>query len=107
MACAAEGQLGSGAVHQLCTTQAWLESADRVKLDEMMLHGAEEGSKAEAVMLDPTDLGPPDLMLVGNGWSIPVHRCKHIPFYVCKLTKKYMYIPTRLLGQFPQACVQS
>ena len=41
----------------------------------MVLQGREEGSKTDAVMLDPADLGAPDLMLIGNGWSIPVHRC--------------------------------
>lgn len=56
-----------------------MEIADSVKLEEMVLQGAEKGSeKADPVILDPADLGPPDLTLIGNGWSIPVHRCNHI-----------------------------
>ena len=77
-ACAAEGATWQWCSHTLCITHASLERADSVKLDEMVLQGTEEGSKADAVMLDPADLGPSDLTLIGNGWSIPVHRCNHI-----------------------------
>lgn len=54
-----------------------MELADSVKLDEMVLPGSED-PRADAVMLDPAELGPPDVVLIGNGWNIPVHRWDHM-----------------------------
>lgn len=71
--------------HTQCITQARLELADSAKLDEMVLQGSEQGTRANAVMLDPADLGPPDVVLIGNGWSIPVHRCTHMRHAVATL----------------------
>lgn len=33
------------------------------------------GGSAHAVRLNPEELGEPDCVLVGAGWTIPVHRC--------------------------------
>ncbi len=33
------------------------------------------GSAAPPVRLQPEELGEPDCLLVGAGWTIPVHRC--------------------------------
>lgn len=41
--------------------------------EEAALHGADCSSPAP-VKLDLAELGPPDLVMLGNGWSIPVHR---------------------------------
>ena len=45
--------------------------ADAVKVDDMALQGPEENLN---VRLNKAELGPSDLMLMGSGWSIPVHR---------------------------------
>ena len=58
--------------------QARVVCAELVKLDEMVLQASEERSRADAVTLDPAELGAPDLVLLGNGWSIPVHRYAHM-----------------------------
>ena len=41
--------------------------------EEAALQGAERSSPAP-VRLDLAELGPPDLVMLGSGWSIPVHR---------------------------------
>ena len=86
-----KGNLAVVLLHTLLL-QPMLEPADSVKLGEMVLQGAEEGSKAEAVMLDPADLGAPDLMLIGNGWSIPVHRCNHLCCTVAILASSFKLV---------------
>ena len=45
--------------------------AESVAVDDM----AGQGPGAAPVALDLAELGPMDLVLLGNGWSIPVHRC--------------------------------
>ena len=42
-------------------------------MEEAAFQGPEPNSPAP-VKLEVADLGPPDLALVGNGFSIPVHR---------------------------------
>lgn len=60
------------------TAQARAMSVDCVKLDEVALQGSGKGSRQDAITLDPADLGAPDLILVGNSWTIPVHRYARI-----------------------------
>ena len=44
------------------------------KLDDMALPAQRSQHSVQSVSLDPAELGPTDLVLVGNGWTIPVHR---------------------------------
>lgn len=46
-------------------------SSESVRGEDSILHGPEDNGN---VKLDVADLGPTDLLLKGNGWSIPVHR---------------------------------
>ncbi|DBA99974.1 TPA: hypothetical protein ACH3X1_013846 [Trebouxia sp. C0004] len=46
-----------------------LGSSEPVRADDSILQGPEDNVKLELA-----DLGPTDLVLMGNGWSIPVHR---------------------------------
>lgn len=78
------------------TPQARTLSVECVKLDEMVQQGSEKGPREDAVTLDPADLGAPDLMLMGNGWSIPVHRCSHM----CHTPCPYWIVPTLLVSKF-------
>ncbi len=57
--------------NNLVTGDKEMLRAESVKLDDMVLQGSEEMTN---VKLDLAELGPTDLVLVGNGWSIPVHR---------------------------------
>lgn len=45
-----------------------------MKLDEVALQGTEGRERSPSPTLDPAELGPTDLLLVGGGWTIPVHR---------------------------------
>ena len=45
--------------------------AESVRGEDSILHGPEDNGN---IKLDVADLGPTDLLLKGNGWSIPVHR---------------------------------
>ncbi|KAL3143039.1 hypothetical protein ABBQ38_003315 [Trebouxia sp. C0009 RCD-2024] len=65
---------GSRVAKFLSSCSGNLGSNDCVKLDEVALEGSGEGPRQDAVTLDPADLGAPDLLLMGNGWTIPVHR---------------------------------
>ena len=48
-------------------------TAESAGPEEAALQGADRSSPAP-VKLDLAELGPPDLVMLGNGWSIPVHR---------------------------------
>ncbi|KAL0038735.1 hypothetical protein WJX79_005752 [Trebouxia sp. C0005] len=48
-----------------------LGSTESVRGEDLMLQGPEDSGN---VKLELADLGPTDLLLMGNGWSIPVHR---------------------------------
>lgn len=48
-----------------------MHAADVVKVDDTILQGQDE---IVDVKLDKDSLGPTDLVLMGNGWSLPVHR---------------------------------
>ena len=48
-----------------------MRDADAVKVDDAVLQVPEENVD---VKLDKDSLGPEDLVLMGSGWSIPVHR---------------------------------
>ena len=45
--------------------------AESVRGDDSILQGPEDNGN---VKLELAVLGPTDLLLMGNGWSIPVHR---------------------------------
>ena len=53
-----------------------------MKLDDMALQASEENNISSSsslglglgLGLQMAELGPTDLLLLGNGWSIPVHR---------------------------------
>ena len=45
----------------------------------MQLPGSPAGGSQDRVKLDTSELGPPDMVLTGQGWSVPVHRCPLTP----------------------------
>lgn len=53
-----------------------MHAADAVKVDDAVLQGQEENID---VKLDKDSLGPTDLVLMGSGWSLPVHRWEPPP----------------------------
>ena len=65
------------------------------------------------VRLSPEELGEPDCLLVGAGWTIPVHRCAPAPplprvgrqSTACPLwSGSDVHLPTQLLPQRRRAC---
>ncbi len=52
-------------------SQAQTFNAESVRGEDSIPQGLEDNSN---VKLDVADLGPTDLLLMGHGWSIPVHR---------------------------------
>ena len=68
--------LGVFLATRLCTqAEHWVVHADSSKLNDVVLQGPEGSLRAGPAALDPSELGVPDVMLMGSGWSIPVHRC--------------------------------
>lgn len=50
------------------------------ELADLVTQASEDGLSRQSMSLDPAELGPTDLVLVGNGWTIPVHRLVSHPY---------------------------